>query len=185
MGKRPKNLLEYGKWLFVRGLTAVTVSLLIVIGLIAWRAYKVANLDNLITSAECSTNTAELGGPWGQVQLSIEVADTDETRARGLMFREQLPPNNGMLFVYPEPTAPIFWMKDTPLPLDILFFDERGDLRHVHFNARPFDETPISGGTGIRFVMELQAGEFQRLGIGLRAALRHPTVEHSSARWAC
>lgn len=182
---KDKTLFSWAKWIFVRGIIIFAIGAVLVISATAWRAYKDANLEYLVTENECEPTIAELGGPWGQTEILVEVADSDQTRARGLMFREQLEPRTGMLFVYPEPTAPVFWMRNTLIPLDMLFFDARGDLRHVHFNAQPHDETPIPGGEGIKFVLEVEAGEVQRLGIGARTTLRHPAIDGNAARWSC
>lgn len=166
-------------------LALMTIGIIATIGGVGWQAYQDSKLGYLDARSECAPTLASLGGPWGQTEILVEVADTDETRAQGLMFREHLEPGTGMLFVYPEATAPVFWMKNTPIPLDMLFFDARGDLRHVHFNAQPYDETPIPGGEGIKFVLEVEAGEVNRLGIGPRTTLRHPSIAPENARWAC
>jgi len=64
----------------------------------------------------------------GSETLHVEIADTPETRAKGLMGRKTLPPNTGMLFVFDTPQRLSFWMKDTPIPLSIAFFDEERKL---------------------------------------------------------
>ena len=136
-------------------------------------------------SAECAAEVADLRGPSGQVRLSVEVVDTDEERARGLMFRESLPQFGGMLFVYDAPQSASFWMKNTLIPLDMLFFDVRGVLSRVHENAVPGDLTPISGGDGVQFVIEVLGGTVKRLGIGPGTELRHPAVDPATAAWPC
>jgi uncharacterized membrane protein (UPF0127 family) len=166
-------------------LAIVVVGLGLVGGSLFWAAHRVSSLAYLGAMPDCAPEVVHLGGPWGVAAVDVEIADTAETRARGLMFRETLPDGTGMLFVYPEPVDAVFWMKDTPLALDILFFDARGDLRHVHFGARPFDETPIPGGSGIKAALEVRAGEVARLGIGPRTSLRHPSLDQDAARWAC
>lgn len=180
-----KDSLPYMRRVLLIALVLIVAGVVATVAGVGWQAYKDSQLGYLDAGAACTPTVAHLGGPWGQTEILVEVADTDDTRARGLMFREQLEPGTGMLFVYPEPTAPVFWMKNTLIPLDMLFFDVRGDLRHVHFNAQPHDETPIPGGEGIKFVLEVEAGEVNRLGIGPRTSLRHPSIQADSARWAC
>jgi uncharacterized membrane protein (UPF0127 family) len=147
--------------------------------------YRLSDLSILGPMPDCRPDVLHIGGTWGQVDLLVELADTPEERAQGLMFRTSLPASSGMLFVYEEPGSPAFWMKNTLIPLDMLFFDARGDLRHVHFGAVPHDETPIPGGDGIQFVLEVAAGEVARLGIGSRSTMRHPSIDPDTARWGC
>lgn len=150
-----------------------------------WIAYQVRTMAFLGPMPSCEAETAHLGGAWGVAEVGVELATTPESRERGLMFREELPPGEGMLFIYPSPHSAVFWMRNTPIPLDILFFDNQGNLRHVHFNAQPFDETPIPGGDEIRYVLEVPAGDTKRLAIGLRTAIRHPALDQSVVRWTC
>jgi uncharacterized membrane protein (UPF0127 family) len=147
--------------------------------------HRLSDLSILGPMPECRADVLHIGGTWGQVELLVELADTPEERTQGLMFRTDLPASSGMLFVYDEPGNPTFWMKSTLIPLDMLFFDAHGDLRHVHFGAVPHDETPIPGGDGIQFVLEVPAGEVARLGIGSRSTMRHPSIDANTARWGC
>jgi uncharacterized membrane protein (UPF0127 family) len=111
--------------------------------------------------------------------------DSAEERARGLMFRESLPRFEGMLFVYDAPGPVAFWMRNTLIPLDMLFFDPAGRLSHVHANARPLDETPIPGGDNVLYVLEVNAGLAASLGIEPGSELRHPAVDQAQAAWPC
>jgi len=101
------------------------------------------------------------------------------------MFREQLPMSAGMLFIYERPQAASFWMKNTPLPLDMLFIDPTGLVVHIHENARPFDETPIPGGDGILMVLEINGGLSRRIGLKPGAELAHPRLDRQIARFLC
>lgn len=92
------------------------------------------------------------------VTVAVEVADTDARRARGLMFRERLPPGAGMLFVFPDETVRAFWMKNTPLPLDMLFIGADGRLKGCVERAEPFTLTPRSIPEPARYVLEVNAG---------------------------
>ncbi len=135
--------------------------------------------------SECSLGEFELRGDWGAASFSVEVADTQELRAEGLMFRESLAPSAGMLFVYESPRRATFWMKNTRIPLDILFFDETGTLTTLHRNAVPFDTSTIDGGSGVAAALEVNAGMADLLGIGQGTVARHPLIDQSEAAWPC
>lgn len=138
--------------------------------------------------AACAPDRVDLQGPWGEMRFQVELVDTPETRARGLMFRENLSPRAGMLFIYEHPQRAAFWMKNTLIPLDMLFFDQTGRLRHLHSNAIPGDLTPIEGGQGILGVLEINGGMAKRLGITPETTpdtvLRHPAFGPQAA-WPC
>jgi uncharacterized protein len=136
-------------------------------------------------AADCAPDVADLREAGTTLRFTVEVADTEEGRARGLMFRERLPQFAGMLFVYETPQPVAFWMRNTLIPLDMLFFDQAGRLARVHSNARPLDETPIPGGANIRYVLEINGGMAESLGIEPGAELRHPAVDQAQAAWSC
>ncbi|MDR7124836.1 DUF192 domain-containing protein [Pseudotabrizicola sp. 4114] len=133
--------------------------------------------------AGCRDDQVELRWPGGQARFAVEVADTDATRSRGLMFRETLPRSAGMLFVYESPRRASFWMKNTLIPLDMIFADTTGRVTKVHANAKPQDTTPIDGGAGVKLVLEINGGLAARLGIVPGAEMRHPAIANPS--WSC
>ncbi len=135
--------------------------------------------------ADCRPDTLEVRGQGGVTRFSVEVADSNAERSEGLMFRESMPAAAGMLFVYGSPRRASFWMKDTLIPLDMLFADETGVVTRVHENAIPQDRTPIDGGSGVQFVLEINGGLARRLGITEGAALRHPAIDQSIAAFPC
>jgi len=95
---------------------------------------------------------------------NIEVARTLEQELYGLMFRKYLPPDTGMIFIY-TPDQPVsMWMKNTYIPLDMLFVRGDGIIAKIVENARPLDLTPIEAGEPIRGVIEINAGEVQKYG---------------------
>ena len=102
-----------------------------------------------VALAECSETRVELRGDWGSGRFTVELADDPEEVRQGLMHREHMPASAGMLFVYSSPGPVHFWMRNTLIPLDILFLDKRGVVQRIHAQARPLDETPIPGGRGI------------------------------------
>lgn len=98
-------------------------------------------------------------------KFEVEVVTTPETRAQGLMFREAMAPNAGMLFIYPGEQAVSFWMKNTLIPLDMLFLKADGSIAHIAHNAVPHDETPIDSGAAVKAVLEVNGGTAAALGI--------------------
>ena len=117
--------------------------------------------------------------PWvelGNQRYAIEIADDDAERARGLMFRDALPAGHGMLFIHDAEEPQAYWMKNTKIPLDILYFDDGRKLV-----AQQRDVPPCSLGDGCpsypsdapaRYVLELNAGEAARLQLKDGAELR-------------
>jgi uncharacterized membrane protein (UPF0127 family) len=132
----------------------------------------------------CTPDRLNLRWPGGGASFAVELADTVEERARGLMFRETLDPAAGMLFVYETPRRAMFWMKNTLIPLDMLFADATGTVTVVHANAVPGDLTPVDGGDGVAFVLEINGGLAAQLGIVPGAELRHPAIG-AGAAWPC
>jgi len=97
----------------------------------------------------------ESGGKSHVVQ--VELADTDQKRERGLMFRKELPDGQGMLFLFDEEREHTFWMKDTLIPLDMIFVDGSGRVTTIVANARPLTLEPRTGGPA-RMVLEVPGG---------------------------
>lgn len=137
-----------------------------------------------IALAQCSDDVVHLRGDWGSARFSVEVADDSAERARGLMYVEHLPAGHGMLFIYPAPHRAGFWMKNTLIPLDMIFVDGGGTVTHVHENAIPHDATVIDGGEGVVAVLELNGGMAARIGIGVGDQLRHPAFGDAGV-WPC
>ncbi len=131
----------------------------------------------------CSDDTIWLRGDFGEARFGVAVADTPQERSRGLMFVEQMAASQGMLFVYGSPRPVAFWMKNTLIPLDMLFADSTGTVQRVHENAVPGDLTTIPGGPNIQYVLEINGGMARMLGIGVGAQMRHPAI--NDAAWPC
>lgn len=134
--------------------------------------------------AACAPARLDLRWDGGGESFAVEVADDAEERARGLMFRTELSPASGMLFVYEGPRHPQFWMKNTLIPLDMVFADSTGTVTRVHANAVPGDLTPVDGGEGVQFVLEINAGLAEKLGITPGSVMRHPAIG-ADAAWGC
>jgi len=92
------------------------------------------------------------------VTIQAEVADEPGERAKGLMNRKELTKSKGMLFVYYYPSAPQFWMKNTLIPLDILFSDQDGKIIKIFENVPRLSENLITAGEGVSFVLEINSG---------------------------
>ena len=136
-------------------------------------------------ATECRDDAVFLKGDWGQARFSVEIADDPQERAIGLMNRTDLPKSSGMLFVYERPQELSFWMRNTLIPLDMIFVDPSGVVRHIHHNAVPLDETPVFGGRDLTHVLEINGGLSKQLGIEEGAVLRHPSFLQSEAAWPC
>jgi uncharacterized membrane protein (UPF0127 family) len=125
--------------------------------------------------ATCADDRITIKGDFGQATFAIDVADDARERAQGLMFVEEMPLLSGMLFVYDQPQTVSFWMKNTLIPLDMLFTSPRGEILHIHENAIPGDTTSISGGDGVQMVLEINGGLSSRLGIAVGDVMQHPS----------
>jgi uncharacterized membrane protein (UPF0127 family) len=113
---------------------------------------------------------ASVEGPWVELKgrrFIVEIADDDESRARGLMFRDSLAEDRGMLFVFEREQPLAFWMRNTRIPLDILYFDE--DRRLVSISTAPPCTTrqcpSYPSAAPARFTLELNAGVAKNLGV--------------------
>jgi uncharacterized protein len=94
----------------------------------------------------------------------VEIADTDTTRERGLMFRKHLAPDEGMLFDFKTPQPVAFWMKNTLIPLDMLFIAPDGRVVSIARNATPMSETPIPSNGDVLGVLEIRGGRAAEIG---------------------
>lgn len=122
----------------------------------------------------CGVAQAE---PFGRMELTMgmyridaEVAASDETRAQGLMFRETMPANAGMLFVFDEPRQQCMWMKNTLLPLSVAFLDDKGVIVNIEDMAPKTLNSHCSNGK-VRYALEMNAGWFKQRGFGVGTQL--------------
>lgn len=109
----------------------------------------------------------KLGYETGKITInkktfSVEIAKNPEQLAYGLMFRQQLLPDTGMVFLYPNPQRAGVWMKNTFIPLDVLFFDKQNRIIQILENLNPLDETPRMTEVPVRGFIELPAGSVQK-----------------------
>lgn len=136
-------------------------------------------------AAECKNTQVDLRGDWGSARFTVEIADDPEERAMGLMNRPSMPGSAGMLFIYEFPQRVAFWMKNTLIPLDMLFLSPDGVVQRIHENARPLDRTLIPGDNGILAVLEINGGLSSLMGIAAGSQLRHPALDQAIAAWPC
>ena len=134
-----------------------------------------ADSQAMVLPVDPAPLVAETGG--GEVSFKIEVADDEAERSAGLMYRNFLPDDRGMLFIFPQQRQVGFWMKNTPLPLDLVFIDDQGVVQGVR-QGEPFSEASITPGVPVQYVLELKRGTAERLGIKEGVEVRHPRIEN-------
>ena len=106
--------------------------------------------------------------------FSVEYAQTDEERAKGLMFKESMADDEGMLFIFDEEKSRRFWMKNTLIPLDIIFLDENKTVVFIHENAQPCKEDPckLYESPPAKYVFEINGGLTKKKNIVIGSQLR-------------
>lgn len=111
----------------------------------------------------------------GEKSFAIEIARSEPEREAGLMYRRQMADDHGMLFVFALEHEVNFWMKNTPMPLDLVFVGQDGRIRSIK-KGESESEAIISPGAPVQFVLELKAGTAARDGIAEGDLLRHPVI---------
>lgn len=106
--------------------------------------------------------------------FAVELARTDEERARGLMFRKELPEGRGMLFDFSPEQDVLMWMKNTYVSLDMIFIRADGRILRIAEHTEPLSERTISSGGRVRAVLEVVAGTARKLGIAPGDRVAHP-----------
>jgi uncharacterized protein len=106
--------------------------------------------------------------------FKIELANTPEQQERGLMFRKSLRKDAGMLFVFGSDQLRFFWMKNTYIPLDLVFITSKLEVASIFRQAKPFDESSIPSTIPARYVLEINAGEADRckIRVGSKAQIK-------------
>lgn len=113
----------------------------------------------------------------GDYAFSVEVVDTPATRAKGLMFRQSLAKDAGMLFDFQQEQQTAFWMQNTFIPLDMVFIAADGVVKTIHVNAKPHDTTSIPSGVPVRFVLEIPGGRSVEIGLKPGDRIDHPRMK--------
>lgn len=112
-----------------------------------------------------------------QFPFTVELAETPEQREQGLMYRDSIPDDGGMLFLFPKPQVATFWMRNTFIGLDILFVARDGRIVNIHERAVPGSLAIISAAGPVTAVLELRAGLTGRLGIRAGDRVVHPAFQ--------
>ncbi|MGH6998903.1 MAG: DUF192 domain-containing protein [Phenylobacterium sp.] len=141
-------------------------------------AQETATRDAPASAAAASTSVAGAVGqppagfegleavtPAGRTRIFVEIADTDAEREKGLMFRKEVPPDRGMLFDFKTPREVAFWMKNTLIPLDIIYIRTDGTILSIARNTTPLSEAPIPSGGPVVGVLELAGGRSGEIGL--------------------
>jgi uncharacterized membrane protein (UPF0127 family) len=140
-------------------------------------AFIVSLLVALTPLAACSAdNRLVIHSANGDHAFTVEVVDTPEGRQRGLMYRTSLDPDAGMLFDFFDSGEVSFWMRNTFIPLDMLFIRADGTIANIHVNAVPHDVTGIPSDGPVRFVLEIPGGRSVELGIKAGDTVEHPRM---------
>lgn len=127
------------------------------------------------------TGTLVIKTASGDHNFTIEVATSDQERALGLMFRRSLPDNAGMLFLYDTPQPATMWMKNTLIPLDMVFIAADGKVHRIEQNAEPFSTALIPSDGPIIGVLELNGGEAAKIGLRRGDKVLYPGLPTNKA----
>lgn len=147
------------------------VSLWLVLAL--WPVLMAASPASALESFATSGLSVETAS--GRVyHFTVELALTPQQQAQGLMFRQSMAPDTGMLFVYSTPQPAAFWMKNTLIPLDMLFIAPDGRVVNIHDRAVPHSEDAIRSDGAVLGILEINGGLANRLGIRPGDRVRHP-----------
>lgn len=164
-----------------RGLTALAGALALLAACAQEPAAQTASSSPAATVAAPASTPAVVGGavgkapagfevleavtPSGRTRFFVEIADNDAEREKGLMFRKEVPPDRGMLFDFQTPRDVAFWMKNTLIPLDIIYIRTDGTVLSIARNTTPLSETPIPSGGPVVAVLELAGGRAGQIGL--------------------
>ena len=99
-----------------------------------------------------------------EISLNVDIARTEEEHAKGLMFRKTMPDDGGMLFIFDDLVPRAFWMKNTLIPLDIIFIGADGRILNIHPGAKPHDLTPLYSAGPVAKALEIKGGRASEMG---------------------
>jgi uncharacterized membrane protein (UPF0127 family) len=142
-----------------------------------YKLFLLLTLTATLGGAACASEPqVVLRSARGEVAVRVEVAATPEQRSFGLMYRKELAPNAGMLFIFDRSEPLTFWMKNTVLPLDMIFIGEDRRVVGIVKNATPFTTTPRGVGLPSRYVLEVNAGFSDKHGLASGDQVRFEAV---------
>jgi uncharacterized membrane protein (UPF0127 family)/acyl dehydratase len=151
--------------------------------LLAILTLAVTGLPRISAGAELQkfpTSELTIVAATGPHRFKVEVAETPAQMEQGLMFRTSLAPDAGMLFIYNQPTVATMWMRNTLIPLDMLFIDAQGRIVNIHQRAVPQSLDIIAAAAPVRAVIELNGGTAARLGIQPGDQVLYPIFGNAS-----
>jgi len=125
------------------------------------------------------TEPLSIETPHGTFSFQVEMAESMSQRAHGLMFRRELAPDHGMLFLYPREETIMMWMKNTYISLDMLFIGRDGRITRIAAETKPMSTDIIASGPRAKAVLELAARTASRLGIKEGDRIIHPAFDAS------
>lgn len=141
-------------------------AVIVLVAILGWVAYQTHFVkDGGVTFLRSRMDIIHADGTVSK--FKIEVAATNKQKERGLMFRKDLDDNAGMLFIWPVDQEIDMWMKNTEIPLDMLFLDKAGNIIKIIANAVPEDLTVLSSGVPARAVVEIGGGQTEKQSIKL------------------
>ncbi|MGB7257195.1 MAG: DUF192 domain-containing protein [Pseudolabrys sp.] len=138
----------------------------------------VALLAGAAPAHAAGTQTLEIASKTGVHVFSVEIAENDADRARGLMFRKSLPEGTGMLFDFKREEPVNFWMENTYISLDMIFIRADGRILRIAENTTPLSKKLVPSGGPVLAVLEVIAGTARKLGIAPGDRVAHPIFTH-------
>jgi uncharacterized membrane protein (UPF0127 family) len=148
------------------GLRAIPAALLLLLAPVACRTEPQAGASQAaVAESGLSLIPLEIRSGGRVHRFTVEVARTPEEQAHGLMFRESVAPDRGMIFPYSPPEVASFWMKNTLIPLDMIFIREDGTIARIADNTIPQSLDPVTAGEPVVAVLEIAGGRSAELGI--------------------
>jgi uncharacterized protein len=157
--------------MWVSTFRAAAFAALLAVGACAQPAAESKSGDSVGPTAPTEILTVETSN--GPVRLNVEIADDEAERNQGLMYREPLPDDRGMLFYFQEPEHASFWMRNTPSSLDLIFIGVDGRILNIADHTTPHSDAPIQATGLTRGVLEIRAGRAEELGIRPGDRVRH------------
>jgi uncharacterized protein len=152
----------------------MTRRLAMIAALVAAALFGALHVAPAVPAAAAEFGTLEIVSKSGVHVFAVELAVTDEERARGLMFRRELPEGKGMLFDFKRDQDVSMWMENTYVSLDMIFIRADGRIARIAENTEPLSRKIISSGGPVRGVLEVVAGTARKLGLAAGDKVAHP-----------
>lgn len=138
--------------------------------------FKIFTIISIFTLFSCNSQTLSLNV--GNSNLNIEIANTKEQRAEGLMFRKSLKQNNGMLFIFDKEQQVSFWMKNTLIPLSIAYINKKGEIMEIYdMNPRSLEPVPSKRST-VLYALEVNKGFYKQNKISIGDKINLDTLNN-------